>query len=93
MAWRANVDQSTYSLNDSSDCAYVIISQEGTADGGYFIFRFNSKDEVLFGDDYCFTIEEAKQFCQWFYQIDENAIWHVCPNPDWSSIEAAHATG
>jgi len=84
MAWRADVNQDLF--NDGST-AYIVISDESQGEG-YFVFRFNSSNEVLFGDNYYLVLEIAKLQCKEKYGIDED-MWYECPNPDWSSIEAA----
>ena len=64
----------------SSDCSYIIISEE--SQGMFYIFQFNPNSEPMFGDDCYFSLEEAKFHCMEFYQIDENA-WYECPPPSW----------
>ena len=84
MAWRADVNQDLY--NDEP-LAYIVLSDESQAEG-FFVFRFNSRNEVLFGDNFYFSLEKAKWQCKEEYGIDED-MWYEYPNPDWSSIEAA----
>jgi len=87
MAWRTDVDQNIRTRDDMlKDCTYVVISEE--EEGMYYIFRFNSKDEILFGDYCFFSLEDAKFQCKEIYKIDEN-MWRECPDLDWSSIKSA----
>lgn len=84
MAWRADINN----LSTGEPIAYIILSDESQRDGGYLVFKFNSNDEVLFGDDYYLSLKEAKFHCGESYQI-ANEAWYECPNPDWSSIKSA----
>ena len=84
MAWRSNV---TKSISQNESLAYIILSNESQMKG-YYVFKFNLNGEVLFGDDYYFSLEEAKFHCKEIYEIAEDA-WYECPNPDWNSIKPA----
>jgi len=87
MAWRADVNQNISTIISRVHSAYIILSNESKGPG-YHVFRFNSNDEVLFGDDFYFSLEEAKFHCKEDYQVDEDA-WYEYPAPDWRSIKAA----
>ena len=85
-SWRTEINNFT-TITPPQDFAYIIISEE-LEDDAYYIFKFNSKDEILFGD-YCYsTLEEAKFHCKELYEIDEK-MWYECPDLDWSSIKEA----
>ena len=89
MAWRADINNLT--INPHQDFAYIIINEE-LEDDAYYVFRFNSNDELLFGD-YCYsTLEQAKFHCEKYYEIDKNA-WYDCPAPVWSSSKVDHDPG
>ena len=83
-AWRADINPT---ITTGKPLTYIILSDESD-EYGYYIFEFNSNDEVLFGDTFYISLEEAKFHCKELYQIDEDS-WHDCPDPDWSNIKAA----
>ena len=89
--WRADVNPTT---TENEPLAYIVLDNESqgldnkSQGEGYFVFKFNSCNEILFGDNFYFSLEEAKLRCKEEYGIDEDT-WYECPDLDWSSIKEA----